>query len=150
MRAIDYQSSPPLSVNKHIQFKSNMRQQALTVSSIAELVDLTGSKVFTSEEKQENLDLSFEAAKLAAAGDEILEAIKSIKDKFENYTPLYEIRKRLTHLSREEQDKAIQFLSRIDIIELSTLNEPINYTEEQLKAGIPTKIGTYLFFVILN
>ena len=146
MRAIDYQGSPPLS-RKHIQFKSNTMKR-LTAFNVAELVNLTGSKVKTPE--QTKPDLSFEAAKLAAESDEILEVIKNLKDKFDNYVPLYEIRKQLTHLSRDEQDEAIQFLSRIDIIELSTLNEPINYTEEQLEAGIPTKIGTYLFFVVLN
>ena len=148
MRANDYQSSQALSPQTYIPKSNTMKR--LTAFNVAELVNTTGSKVKTPEEKQSKPDLSFEAAKLAAAGDEILEVIKILKDKFENYTPLYEIRKRLTHISREEQDKAIQFLSRIDIIELSTLNEPINYTEEQLKAGIPTKIGTYLFFVILN
>ena len=182
----------------------------LTVSSIAELVNITSSKVSTSKEIK--LDLSFETAKLAILGlydrienelpfefnkesieiddvvidcsevkiiwrftggtlpigndlsvdeylqytaksaekNEILEVIKSLVDKFDNYVPLYEIRNRVTHLSREEQDDAINELSRTDVIELSKLSEPWFYTEEQRSAGIPTPIAGDLFFVILN
>ena len=43
MRAIDYQCSPALSPN-HIQFKGNI-MQALTVSSIAELVPTSSNKL---------------------------------------------------------------------------------------------------------
>ena len=211
MRAIDYQWSLPLSQTNQILFKVNTVKK-LTAFDVAELVDLTSSKVFTSEEKRVKPDLSFETAKLAILGlydlienefpfefnaksievhnvalnreqveitwrlkggtsaidnnlsieeyikytakatdsNETLAVIKSLKEEFENYIPLHEIRKRLAHLSRGKQDDAINALSKTDIIELSTLNEPINYTKEQLNAGIPTKIGTYLFFVILN
>ena len=186
--------------------------QVLTVSSIVELVDLTSSKVFTPEEKEIKLDLSFEKAKLAVLGlhdsnenkfpfefneetievdnvaidqkqviitwrlkgstlpigynfsideylqyttkavegNETLKVIKSLKDEFDNFTPLYEIRNRLKHLTRKEQDEAIFDLMREDVIELSKLNEPWLYSDEQCAAGIPTPVGGNWFFVILN
>ena len=86
----------------------------------------------------------------SAEKNDILEVIKNLVDEFDNYIPLYEIRNRLTHLSREEQDDAINELSRTDVIELSKLSEPWFYTEEQRSAGIPTPIAGDLFFVILN
>ena len=184
----------------------------LTVSSIAELVNLTSSKVFISEEKQIKPDLSFETAKLAvlgmydraenvfpfefnadsievdsvkldlaevkitwrlkggtmpidnnlsveqyskyaakaAGGNETLEVIKCLKDEFNNYIPLYEVRNRLTHLTRAEQDEEIYSLMRKDVVELSKLNEPWLFSDEQRSAGIPTPISGDLFFVILN
>ena len=82
--------------------------------------------------------------------NETLEVIKSLKDSFDNYIPLFEIRNQLKHLTREQQDKEIYSLSRNDIIELSKLSEPWFYTEEQRAAGIPTPIAGDLFFVILN
>ena len=82
--------------------------------------------------------------------NDILEVIKSLKDRFDNYIPLFEIRNRLKHLTRDQQDEQIYSLSREDIIELSKLSEPWFYTEEQRSAGIPTPIAGDLFFVILN
>ena len=86
----------------------------------------------------------------AIQDDETLEVIKSLVGKFDNYIPLFAIRNRLTHLTRFEQDEAINSLSKNDIIELSKLNEPWSYTEEQRSAGIPTPISGDLFFAILN
>ena len=186
----------------------------LTAFNVAELVDLTSSKVFTSEEKQIKPDLSFETAKLAILElfdridnkfpfefneeafeiddvainleeakititwrlkggtipvgnklsireyieytakatdtNETLEVIKSLVDEFDNYIPLFAIRNQLKHLSRSEQDEAINSLTRKDIIELSKTNEPWLYSEEQRSAGIPTPISGDLFFAILN
>ena len=86
----------------------------------------------------------------AVEPNDILEVIKSLKDEFDNYIPLFEIRNRLKHLTREQQDEQIYSLSRNDTIELSKLSEPWFYTEEQRSAGIPTPIAGDLFFVILN
>ena len=74
---------------------------------------------------------------LPKTSEETLEVIENLKDEFENYIPLYEIRNRLKHLTRFEQDEAIYSLMRKDIIELSKLNEPWLYSDEQCAAGIP-------------
>ena len=87
---------------------------------------------------------------LPKTSEETLEAIEDLVFEFENYVPLYEIRNRLTHLTRTEQDEAIYSLMRKDIIELSKLNEPWLYSEEQRSAGIPTPVGGDWFFAILN
>lgn len=86
----------------------------------------------------------------AAESNETLDAIKSLKNEFDNYIPLYKIRNRLKHLSRVAQDEAIFELMREDIIELSKLNEPWLYSDEQRSAGIPTPVGGDWFFAILN
>ena len=83
--------------------------------------------------------------------NETLEVIKSLKEEFRNHIPLFEIRTRLKHLTRDQQDEQIYSLSRNDTIELSKLNEPWIYTEEQRSAGIiPTALGGNLFFVSLK
>ena len=87
---------------------------------------------------------------LPKTSEETLEVIEDLKDEFENYISLYEIRNRLKHLTRFEQDEAIYALMRKDIIELSKLNEPWFYSDEQRSAGIPTPVGGDWFFAILN
>ena len=83
--------------------------------------------------------------------NETLEVIKSLKEEFQNHIPLFEIRNRLKHLTREQQDEQIYFLSRNDTVQLSKLSEPWIYTEEQRSAGIiPTALGGNLFFVSLK
>ena len=52
----------------------------------------------------------------SVASDETLDAIVNLKDEFENFIPFYEIRNRLTHLTKEEQDEALYQLERSDRI----------------------------------
>ena len=122
-------------------------------------VDLTRDQVEISWKFKEGImpisniftiDGYLEYSAQAVEPNDILEVIKSLKDKFENYIPLFEIRNRLKHLTRDQQDEQIYSLSRNDTIELSKLSEPWFYTEEQRSAGIPTPIAGDLFFVILN
>ena len=98
----------------------------------------------------ENNEVSIVTETLPKTSNKTLEVIKSLKDEFENYIPLYEVRNRLTHLTRKEQDEAIFELMREDILELSKLNEPWLYSDEQCAAGIPTPVGGDWFFAILN
>ena len=102
----------------------------------------------TTSTKNEEVPIVTET--LPKTSEETLEVIEDLKDEFENYIPLSEIRNRLTHLTRTEQDEAIYSLMRKDIIELSKLNEPWLYSDEQRSAGIPTPVGGDWFFAILN
>ena len=97
-----------------------------------------------------NDEVSIVTETLPKTSNETLKVIKSIKDEFDNYIPLYKIRNQLKHLTRTEQDEAIFELMREDIIELSKLNEPWLYSDEQRSAGIPTPVGGDWFFAILN
>ncbi|MGB7059636.1 MAG: hypothetical protein WBD58_18175, partial [Geitlerinemataceae cyanobacterium] len=69
----------------------------------------------------------------------------------DNYLPIYHLRQQLQPpLSREELDRSLYQLQRDDTIELSSLQEAIHYTSEQIDAGIPQQIGGPLFFIIRN
>ncbi|MGJ3251695.1 MAG: hypothetical protein ACFE0J_11255 [Elainellaceae cyanobacterium] len=66
----------------------------------------------------------------------------------ENYLPLFYLRQILQPpLSRDELDHALYRLQRRDRIELSSLQDAIAYTPEQIDAGIPQDIGGPLFFI---
>ncbi|MGD2180528.1 hypothetical protein [Lusitaniella coriacea] len=67
-----------------------------------------------------------------------------------NYLPIFHLRKKLQPpLSRDELDNALYRLEQQDKIELSSLAEVRNYSEEQLQEGIPQPIGGPLFFIIV-
>ena len=69
----------------------------------------------------------------------------------DNYLPIFYLRQKLQPpLSREEVDQALYRLQRNDKIELSSLQEAIAYTPEQIEAGIPQDIGGPLFFIIVT
>lgn len=69
----------------------------------------------------------------------------------ENYLPLFHLRQTVQPpLSRHELDQILYRLQRKDQIELSSLQEAIAYTPEQVNAGIPQDIGGPLFFVSVN
>ncbi|MGJ3248189.1 MAG: hypothetical protein ACFE0I_19155 [Elainellaceae cyanobacterium] len=66
----------------------------------------------------------------------------------ENYLPLFYLRQTLQPpLSRDGLDDALYRLQRHDQIELSSLQDAIAYTPEQIDAGIPQDIGGPLFFI---
>jgi DNA-binding MarR family transcriptional regulator len=68
----------------------------------------------------------------------------------DNYLPLFYLRQALQPpFSREELDQVLYRLQATDRIELSTLQEGHQYTDEQLDAGIPQPLGGALFFVIV-
>lgn len=69
----------------------------------------------------------------------------------DNYLPIFHLRQKLQPpLTREEVDRALYRLQRSDLIELSSLQEAIAYTPEQIEAGISQDIGGALFFIIVT
>ena len=86
----------------------------------------------------------------SVASDETLDAIVNLKDEFDNCASLHEVRNRLTHLTKEEQDEALYQLERSDRIRLIKLSEPLCYSDQQRAAGIPQVCGGDRIFAILN
>lgn len=87
------------------------------------------------------------------ADTEILKMIQNLDRELatDNYLPIFYLRQKLQPpLSREEVDQALYRLQRNDQIELSSLQEAIAYTPEQIEAGIPQDIGGPLFFIIVT
>jgi hypothetical protein len=83
---------------------------------------------------------------------DILQAIRDLDRQLdtENYLPIFHLRQKLEPaLDREELNRALYRLQRSDKIELSSLQEAIAYTPEQLDAGIPQDVGGPLFFIIV-
>lgn len=91
---------------------------------------------------------------LSKPGDEeILQVIRDLDHELgtENYLPIFHLRQKLQPpLTRDELDQALYYLQRNDQIELSSLQEAVAYTPEQIEAGIPQEIGGPLFFVAVN
>lgn len=84
---------------------------------------------------------------------EILQMIRDLDTELatDNYLPIFYLREKLQPpLSREEVDQALYRLQRQDRIELSSLQEAIAYSPEQIEAGIPQDIGGPLFFIIVT
>jgi hypothetical protein len=85
--------------------------------------------------------------------EEILQLIQDLDRELgtENYLPIFHLREKLQPpLSREQLDQALYRLQRNDQIELSSLQEAIAYTPEQINAGIPQDVGGPLFFISVN
>jgi hypothetical protein len=85
--------------------------------------------------------------------EEILQIIVDLDRELgtENYLPIFHLREKLQPpLSRAELDEALYRLQRNDKIELSSLQEAIAYTPEQIDAGISQDIGGPLFFITVN
>jgi predicted transcriptional regulator len=85
--------------------------------------------------------------------NEILQTIEHLDRELgtENYLPIFHLREKLQPpLSREELDEVLYRLQRNDKIELSSLQEAIAYTSEQIKAGIPQDVGGPLFFIAVS
>ncbi len=82
---------------------------------------------------------------------EILAVIRDLDQNLatDNCLPIFHLRQKLQPpLSRQELDKALYRLEKIDQIELSSLQEVLSYTPEQIEADIPQDIGGCLFFII--
>jgi hypothetical protein len=85
--------------------------------------------------------------------EEILQTIRHLDGELgtENYLPIFHLRQKLQPpLSREQLDQALYSLQRNNKIELSSLQEAIAYTPEQIDAGIPQDVGGSLFFIAVN
>jgi len=83
----------------------------------------------------------------------ILQTIRDLDAKLgtDNYLPIFYLRQELQPpLSREELDRSLYNLQRHDKIELSSLQEGMHYSSEQLEAAIYQGVGRRLFFIIVN
>lgn len=93
------------------------------------------------------------APKSKLSDEEILQTIRHLDKELgtENYLPIFHLRQKLQPpLSREQLDQAMYRLLRNNQIELSSLQEAIAYTPEQIDAGIPQDVGGSLFFIAVN
>lgn len=84
--------------------------------------------------------------------EEILQLIGELDEELgtKNYLPIFHLREKLQPpLEREELDQALYRLQGEDKIELSSLVEAVQYTQEQIEAGIPQDTGGPLFFLIV-
>ncbi|MDV3000904.1 MAG: hypothetical protein N5P05_002510 [Chroococcopsis gigantea SAG 12.99] len=82
--------------------------------------------------------------------EKILQMIKDLdREKgTDNYLPIYHLREKLqTLLSRDQLNDALYRLQRGNKIDLSSIVEAGDYTEEQIEAGIPQNAGGCLFFL---
>ena len=85
--------------------------------------------------------------------EEILQTIRDLDRKLgtDNYLPIFYLRQELQPpLSRQQLDRSLYNLQRHDKIELSSLQEGMRYTSEQLEAAIYQGVGRRLFFIIVN
>jgi hypothetical protein len=66
----------------------------------------------------------------------------------DNFLPIFHLREKLQPpLNREELDRALYELQSQDLIELSTLQDISNYSDQEVAAGIPQNIGGALFYI---
>lgn len=141
-------SDPVISLDlltNYLRFiRKSLHQQALPVNPILDPV--------VTHENRDSRD-----AKLGVSTQigepEILQLIQDLDRELatDNYLPIFYLRQKLQPpLSREEVDQILYSLQRHDRIELSSLQEAIAYTPEQIEAGIPQDIGGPLFFIIVT
>ncbi len=98
-------------------------------------------------------DITAEKSLGKPSDTQILQMIGDLDRKLgtENYLPIFHLWEKLkASMSKDEFDRALYRLQREDKIELSSLQEGMNYTSEQIAAGIHLELGGYLFFIILN
>ncbi|NEQ97403.1 MAG: hypothetical protein F6K30_11870 [Cyanothece sp. SIO2G6] len=84
---------------------------------------------------------------------DIVELVQTLDHELDtqNYLPLFHLRDAVQPpLHRDELDELLYQLQRQDQIELSSLQDAIAFTPEQVKAGIPQDIGGPLFFISLS
>lgn len=82
--------------------------------------------------------------------EDILALVETLDQALEsqNYLPLFHLRHAVQPpLTSDQLDQMLYQLQREDKIELSSLQDAIAYTPDQLRAGIPQDIGGALFFV---
>lgn len=85
--------------------------------------------------------------------EELLQTIQNLDRELgtDNYLPIFHLRQKLQPpLSRDELDQALYRLQRQDKIDMSSLQEGIHYSVEEIEAGILQPIGGSLFFIVVN
>jgi hypothetical protein len=91
--------------------------------------------------------------KAKPSDSELIEIIRKIDARLptNNYTPIYHLRAEVQPpMTRDELDQALFRLIEDDKIQLSSLQEGMDYTDEQFAAGIPQEFSSPLFFIIVN
>ncbi|USR92326.1 hypothetical protein NEA10_06285 [Phormidium yuhuli AB48] len=84
---------------------------------------------------------------------ELIEMIRKIDARLptNNYTPIYHLRAEVQpQMTRDELDQALFRLIEEDKIQLSSLQDGMSYSDDQLAAGIPQEFSSPLFFIIVN
>jgi hypothetical protein len=122
------------------------KSRGLTVSEFTQS-EFTGSEPMTAPPAI--VAATSPATTLTAA--DVLQTIQDLDRQLatDNYLPIYHLRQLLQPpMSRQELDRALYQLQREDKIELSSLQEAINYTPEQIDAGMAQEIGGPLFFIM--
>ncbi len=110
-------------------------------------------KNYSVTSKATNSEASTKNPSSKLTDEDILQTIRDLDRELrtDNYLPIYKLREKLQPpLSREELDRSLYRLQRQDQIELSSLQEGMNYTSEQIAGGIPLELGGYLFFIMVN
>lgn len=82
--------------------------------------------------------------------DDLLNLIKATENKLntDSFLPIFEIRAR-TMMAREDLDAALYRLEKAKKISMASLDEPEDYTEEQLASGIKRPIGQLFYIQIV-
>ncbi|MDJ0725963.1 MAG: hypothetical protein QNJ38_12695 [Prochloraceae cyanobacterium] len=99
------------------------------------------------------VELAARSEDVKLSDEEILDKIRDLDAKLgtDNYLPIFYLRQELQPpLSREELDRSLYNLQRHDKIELSSLQEGMRYSSEQIQAAIYQGVGRRLFFIIVN
>ena len=124
--------------------RKSLRQQPLPVNPVTPIVD---------DRAAENLSGQPSASQKMPGDGDILQMIRDLDRELatDNYLPIFHLRQKLQPpLSRDQVDRVLYRLQRNDEIELSSLQEAIAYSPEEIEAGIPQDIGGPLFFIIVT
>lgn len=73
--------------------------------------------------------------------------ITCLMDLHGNFTPIYKFRQHMKDFTREQQDNSLYALIANNKIEMSTLAEPLGYSNEEIESGIEQISGGSLFFI---
>ena len=144
-----------LMVGNYLRFlRENLPAKAKSQDAAAESSEAVAEKPASTAEPKTSLDSAASGEPSSKPSDsEILQAIRDLDRELgtENYLPIFHLRRKLQPpLSRDELDSALYRLEETDLIELSSLQEAIHYTSDQIDAGIPQEIGGPLFFIIVS
>lgn len=144
-----------LMVGNYLRFlRENLPAKAKSQDAAAESGEAVAEKPASTAEPKTSLDSAGSGEPSSKPSDsEILQAIRDLDRELgtENYLPIFHLRQKLQPpLSRDELDSALYRLEETDLIELSSLQEAIHYTSDQIDAGIPQEIGGPLFFLVVS
>lgn len=119
--------------------------------------DRSGTALISLNLLQNYLNFMRKAFRVASvdkpSDQEVLQTIQNLDQELgtDNYLPIFHLRQKLQpSLSRDELDQALYRLQRQDKIDMSSLQEGIHYSVEEIEAGILQPIGGSLFFIVVN